>query len=116
MECVYDGVCCNPSLAAFLSAVVRHWLREVANVRRHGTTHARPVERLLEEPPHLQAIPAPWRGDIAAARPQLTVAAAPAERPVAVIERIEAPTPVQHLLAVYEQLLAQLQVAAEVAA
>jgi hypothetical protein len=82
---------------------VRRWLREVAHERIHGTTQVKPVLRLQEERPSLQAIPAPWRGDIAAARP------------VAVIERIEAAMPVQHPLAVYEQLLAQLRAEVEVA-
>ncbi|MBL9136992.1 MAG: IS21 family transposase [Verrucomicrobiales bacterium] len=32
-----------------LNAQARHWLGSVANVRLHGTTHARPCDRLLEE-------------------------------------------------------------------
>jgi transposase len=32
-----------------LNAQGRHWLGSVANVRVHGTTHARPCDRLLEE-------------------------------------------------------------------
>lgn len=96
---------------------VRRWLREVAHERIHGTTQVKPVLRLQEERPSLQAIPAPWRGDIAAARPQGTVlpTSEPPARPVAVIERIEAAMPVQHPLAVYEQLLAQLRAEVEVA-
>jgi transposase len=88
---------------------VRRWLDEVANVRLHGTTGARPVERLQEEWAHLQPLPPPWRGDIAAARPLTTLpeAAAPQRLPV-VLERLEQDTPEQHPLAVYEQLLAQM--------
>jgi transposase len=95
--------------AVTANAEVRRWLQDVANERIHGTTHRKPAERLREERSQLQAMPAPWRGNIAAARPQATVAAAPAERPVAVIERIETATPAQHPLAVYEHLLAQAQ-------
>lgn len=101
---------------ATATAEVRRWLREVANERMHGNTHGKPSERLLEECSHLQAIPAPWRGDIAATRPDVVAAAAPAERPVEVIERIEVATTAQHPLAGYEQLLAQLQAAMEAAA
>ena len=92
------------------NAEVQHWLREVAHERIHGTTKMKPVERLQEEQLHLQAIPATWRGDIAAARPRETAppsGEAEAARSVAVMERIEAATPAQHPLAVYEQLLAQ---------
>jgi transposase len=38
---------------------VAHWLREVANVRIHGTTKASPAELLRCEIEHLQALPAP---------------------------------------------------------
>lgn len=98
------------------NAEVRRWLQEVANARIHGTTQVKPAERLQEERPHLQAIPAAWRGNIAAARPRTSVASAPVRRPLAVIERIETATPVQHPLALYDRLLAQAQAAVEVAA
>lgn len=100
------------------NAEVSHWLKEVANVRIHGTTQIKPSERLREEQAKLQAIPAAWRGDIAAARPQATVNIAASEvavRPAVVAERIEASTPLQHPLAVYEQLLAQCLGVVEVA-
>ncbi|MCM8661732.1 IS21 family transposase [Accumulibacter sp.] len=90
------------------NAEVRRWLQVVANVRTHGTTQEKPAERLIEERAHLQAVP-PWRGDIAAARPSPAAQPVPSERPVAVIARLEAPTPQQPPLAVYEQLLAKLQ-------
>ena len=95
-------------------AEVRRWLKDVANVRIHGSTHVSPAQRLQEEQAHLQGIPPPWRGDIAAARPQ--AATPPVEatgvRPT-VAERIALPTPAQHPLTVYAQLLTQLQLAAE---
>lgn len=84
---------------------VARWLREVANERVHGTTQEKPAERLAKEAPHLQPLPAPWRGDIAAARPQDKAPVAPAPRPAVVIEHIAEPAPAQHPLAVYEQLL-----------
>lgn len=89
---------------------VGRWLAEVANARLHGTTEARPSERITEEWPHLQPIPAPWRAEIAAARPQgkTAAAASPPVRPAIVAAHLAQATPVQHPLAVYEQLLAQL--------
>lgn len=87
---------------------VRHWLKEVANVRIHGTTQRQPSEQLQQEQAHLQAIPAAWRGDIAAARP---LAATPTTsdqsnaRPATVVQGIATALPAQHPLAVYEQLL-----------
>ncbi|SFV17620.1 hypothetical protein SAMN05216552_10682 [Pseudoduganella namucuonensis] len=86
---------------------VTRWLREVAHQRVHGTTGERPAARLAEERTRLQALPLPWRADIGAARPRAPVAAAPAARPAIVVERLAEPAPVQHPLAVYEQLLAQ---------
>ena len=93
---------------------VRHWLRDIANERIHGTTHVRPAGRLPEE--CLQPLPSPWRGDIGAARPQCDITAALTERPVVVIERIAQAIPAQHPLAVYEQLLDQRRDTPEVAA
>jgi transposase len=89
--------------AVTANAQVRRWLKEIANERVHGTTQARPAQRLQAE--CLQPIPSPWRGDIRAARPQ--TAGAPAARPVTVIEQIAQATPAQHPLAVYERLLEQ---------
>lgn len=90
------------------NAEVRHWLKEIANERIHGTTQIKPRERLQEEQAKLQAIPATWRGDIAAARPVQTADIATsltAVRPADVAERIEVAVPLQHPLAVYQQLL-----------
>lgn len=87
---------------------VAHWLREVANARIHGTTGEPPAEALKREVEHLQALPAPWRANIAAARPQPAAAAPAAPRPVAVVERIAQPSPVQHPLQVYDALLVRV--------
>jgi transposase len=84
---------------------VARWLRDVANERVHGTTQEKPADRLRQEAPHLQPLATPWRGDIAAARPQDKTSAPPPLRPAVVAERIVEPAPAQHPLAVYEQLL-----------
>jgi transposase len=93
---------------------VARWLAEVANERVHGTTGVRPSDRLRQERPHLQLIPAPWRADIAAARPLgmqiMAVTGAPATpvRPATVAQHMAQEVPMQHPLAVYEQLLCQI--------
>jgi transposase len=88
---------------------VGRWLAEVANVRIHGTTGVQPAMRLQEERVHLQPIPEPWRGEIAAARPRAKTPQAPTpERLPTDVERLRQDTPRQHPLAVYEQLLAQV--------
>jgi transposase len=76
--------------AVTANSEVRRWLKDIANERIHGTTQVKPIKRLSEERPHLQAIPSPWRGQIA-------------------------PAPRQHPLAVYEQLLTPWRAEAEVA-
>jgi transposase len=89
------------------NAQVRDWLDTIANVRVHGTPHAVPAERLIEEA--LQPIPAPWRGDIAGARPAPELiqetASPPHPRPAIVVDRLAEPLPMQHPLAVYAELL-----------
>ncbi len=98
------------------NAQVRHWLREVANERIHGTTQIKPSARLQEEQRELQAVPVAWRGDLAAARPQgvlVSAKQAVAIRPAVITERIEAAIPLQHPLAVYEQLLSQCRAGEE---
>jgi hypothetical protein len=87
------------------NAEVARWLREVANERVHGTTQEKPAVRLTLEMPHLQPLAPPWRGDVAAARPQPEAPEAPVPRPAIVVERIAEAAPAQHPLAVYEQLL-----------
>ena len=90
---------------------VSRWLAEVANERVHGTTQVQPSDRLRQERVHLQLIPAPWRADIAAARPQaMAVTGTPATpvRPAAVAQHMAQEVPLQHPLAVYEQLLLQI--------
>lgn len=86
---------------------VTRWLHEVAHERVHGTTGEKPSVRLAEERQHLQPVPAPWRADVAAARPQAAQVAAPAARPAIVTERIAEPAPLQHPLAMYDSLLVQ---------
>lgn len=89
---------------------VASWLAQVANVRVHGTTQEQPAERLREEVKHLQPLATPWRGDIAAARPQAREPAppAPTSRPAVVVAHLAEPVPMQHPLAVYDQLLLAL--------
>ena len=87
--------------AATANREALRWLREVANVRVHATTQARPADRLAEERAALQPLPPPWRGDIKAARP------APAAPEPPVRESVPRPAvPPQHALAVYDALLA----------
>jgi transposase len=104
--------------ATTANAEVRRWLKEIANERIHGTTGVKPSERLLEERHYLQAVPVTWRGDIAAARPQAV--ALPinesAVRPAVVVEHMKVMIPMQHPLAVYEQLLANCLADREMAA
>ena len=45
-----------PDFAAIHPAA-RHWLDTVANVRIHGETHEKPVERFAKERPHLNPLP-----------------------------------------------------------
>lgn len=90
------------------NAEVAHWLREVANARIHGTTGERPADALKREAQYLQALPAPWRADIAAARPQPVAGPPSAPRPAAVVSRIAQPSPLQHPLQVYDALLVRV--------
>ena len=87
---------------------VRRWLDDIAHERIHGTTGVKPSERLREERLCLQALPLPWRADIAAARPQRQVPAEALVRPPAVIKRLNQELPEQHALSVYERLLQQI--------
>lgn len=76
------------------------WLREVANARVHAEIGAVPAVRLEEERKALQRLPAPYRGAVAAARPQVSATTAPcipAHRLTVV--------PPQHALSVYDRLL-----------
>ena len=92
---------------------VSRWLADVANERVHGTTAVQPSARLRQERPFLQTIPGPWRADIAAARPQAlpvkaACTAAGPVRPAVVAEHMAQQVPMQHPLAVYEQVLSQI--------
>ena len=88
------------------------WLEKIANEREHGTTGVEPSARLRQELPYLQGLPSPWRADIAAARPQAPVKAACSNidlvQPAAVAQHMAQVAPMQHSLAVYEQLLIQI--------
>lgn len=102
------------------NAQVRRWLKDIANERVHGTTQMRPIARLAAE--CLQAIPAPWCGDIASARPQKRLTeldigtASSVTRPAVVAEHLAQACPLQHPLAVYEALLTHIANAQEVTA
>jgi hypothetical protein len=51
-----------------LNPAARQWVDTVANVRRHGETHAKPLERFAQEKPQLRPLPVmPY--DCAALRP-----------------------------------------------
>jgi len=91
--------------AATANREVRRWLDDVANVRVHGTTQEPPVARWEAERAALQAVPAPWRGDIAAARPQAQTAQANPEQRLPAKQVREQALPAQHPLAVYDALL-----------
>lgn len=79
---------------------VRRWLREVANARVHGHTDRVPAEVLVEERAGLQPLPAPYRGNVTAARPRR----AGAEASMLMVKGYT-PVPPQHDLAVYDRLL-----------
>lgn len=90
---------------------VSRWLRETANERIHGTTDVKPNVRLKEEQIHLQPQPVPWRADMVGARPHSespSVVVLTPVRPANVVTHLEQVLPIQHPLAVYEQLLTQM--------
>jgi hypothetical protein len=74
---------------AVANAHVGRWLTEVANVRVHGTTNERPVDRLLVEREHLMPVPPQPVSALAARRGELPVP----------IESL------QHPLSLYDELL-----------
>jgi hypothetical protein len=74
---------------------VRKWLRDVANVRVHGTTGMVPARLLEDERLRLQPLAEPWRGLVVRPAPP-----SPAEVP----PPVAAPT-LQHPLSVYDALL-----------
>lgn len=73
------------------NAEVLKWLRDVANVRTHQTTKARPADRLEQERPLLLPLPHP-RAEVVPASPAAPGGKYPVE-------------PIQRPLSVYEQLL-----------
>lgn len=83
------------------SIEAKRWLREVANARVHGETRCVPATILATERTQLQPLPAPYRGDIRAAR--ASAAAAPPR--VALPAQAKIDLPPQHVLALYDELL-----------
>lgn len=87
------------------------WLQGIANEYVYGKTAVQPSVPLRQERACPQVLPAPWRSDIAAAR---ALAAQGADtqsklvRSAVVAEHIARYIPMQHPLAVYEQLLAHI--------
>ena len=73
---------------------VLKWLRDVANVREHGTTGAIPAERWREETTAL--IPAPQPGNVYPLHHPVAKVAPPQAYPV---------VDLQHPLSVYEAML-----------
>lgn len=84
------------------SIEVRRWLRDVANVRIHAQTRRIPAEALAEERASLQPLPAPYRGDIRAARAKAIEATPPS---VSLPPQARVELPAQHVLALYDDLL-----------
>lgn len=97
--------------AASANAQVSLWLKTVAHERIHGTTGQRPSQQLVAERAHLQPLPPPWRGDIAAARPSAPNAPSAPNVPSAqsTVPKPAIPArpdvPAQHPLALYQSLL-----------
>lgn len=85
------------------------WLHEVAHERIHGTTGEKPADRLAAERRYLQPVPPPWRGNVAAARPQVEPAPVDAVRPAEVAQHVALAVPPQRALDVYERLLDELR-------
>jgi hypothetical protein len=88
---------------------VGRWLREVANVRVHGTTGEIPAERLAIERVQLQPAPTPYAGSparlpVAAAATRRTASASPRQRSVRSLQK-PVPAPIvglQHSLSFYD--------------
>lgn len=76
---------------------VRRWIREVADVRIHGTTKLRPGEQLVVERPSLQPLPPPY--------PALLKAATPANGQQLRERFHDWLDPLQHPLSVYDQYM-----------
>lgn len=88
---------------------VARWLNEVAHERIHGTTGEMPAGRLATEQGHLQPVPPPWRGDVAAARPLVEPVPLAADRPAEVAQHVALAVPPQRALDVYDRLLDELR-------
>jgi transposase len=77
--------------------VVR-WLRNVANVRVHGTTKQAPLDLLRIEQLRLQPLPPPWRAELP-----------PSSKPRPPERKTFDDTPLQHRLSVYQALLTEVR-------
>lgn len=66
--------------------------------------------RLALEVPNLQQLAPPWRGDGAAARPQLAEPETPPPRPAIFAERVAEAAPAQHPLVEVQSLQAMVKV------
>ena len=75
------------------------WLREVANIRVHAETKARPIDRLAEETPLFLPRAALWRPDDAP--PSASTSVAPTAAPMSEIPSIAIE---QHNLALYDAI------------
>jgi len=82
--------------AATANGEVMRWLRNIANVRIHGTTGQPPLTLLSREQAKLQPLPEPWRASLPS--PAVPIVA---ERPAF------DDTPLQHRLSVYQALLTE---------
>lgn len=79
------------------NAEVWRWLREVADVRCHGTTKLQPGAQLIVERPSLQTLPPPY--------PALMKAASPASGKQLRERFHDWIAPLQHPLSVYDQVM-----------
>jgi len=83
---------------------VRRWLREVANVREHGTTGKVPAAELELERASLLPLPPAWGGVIALVQPRRApIRAKSPERPLPAFP--DQWTPQQHPLSLYAALM-----------
>jgi len=88
------------------NAEVNRWLKDVANVRVHGTTKKIPLEEMALEQSHLQRVPEDWQ-DIEA----LSILLVQKEPKAIVIapDFTHETTALQHDLAIYDELLLEVQ-------
>lgn len=88
---------------------VQRWLKNVANKRLHGTTGEIPEERLKEEVAYLQTLPAPYCGNIKAAKVRFKQMPSIKVSTKAIIDQQHLSiVGLQHPLSVYQQILEAL--------